>query len=75
MQVISILQVIISIILVVTILMQNRGSSLGGAFGGGGGASYHTKRGFEKFLSSASVGFALLFLLLALLNVYLEANF
>lgn len=73
MQFISISQVVISILLAISILLQNRGSSLGGAFGGGG-ASYHTRRGFEKFLSWASIALATLFLVSALLNVYLAGH-
>lgn len=71
----TVVQVIIAILLTVTILMQNKGSSLGNAFGGGsgvGGGSFHTKRGFEKFLARFSVVLSVLFLGIALLNIYLQ---
>jgi protein translocase SecG subunit len=45
-------QIILSIILVITILLQKSDAGIGGAFGSGndGGSTYHTRRGFEKFL-------------------------
>ncbi len=70
MQFIELFQVIVSILLIVAILMQNRGSSLGSGFGGDSFASYHTKRGFEKFLVRATIFLSFLFLLLSLLNVW-----
>lgn len=72
MRFIELFQVIISILLIVAILMQNRGSSLGSGFGGDSFASYHTKRGFEKFLVRATVFLAFFFLLLSLLNVWVK---
>ena len=53
-------QIVLGILLSVSIMMQSRGAGLGGAWGGSGG-SYHTKRGFEKLLSRASVVLAVLF--------------
>ena len=64
-----ILQAIIAIMLIVSILMQNRGSGLGAVFGGDFGG-YHTKRGFEKFLFRISVVLAILFAIIALVNIY-----
>lgn len=68
-----ILQAIIAILLATSILMQNRGSGLGAVFGGDFGG-YHTKRGFEKFLFRGSVGLAILFAIVALINIYLGAG-
>lgn len=70
MKFLSIAQVIVSIFLIVSILLQNRGSGLGGAFGGGDAADYYTRRGFEKFLVYASIALSILFLGLALANVF-----
>lgn len=68
----SIAQAVISVLLVVSILLQNRGSGLGGAFGGGDLSNYYTKRGMEKFLVYATIALAVLFIGLAILNVYLS---
>lgn len=53
--------------------MQNRGSGLGAVFGGDFGG-YHTKRGFEKFLMRSTIVLAVLFAVVALINIYLGAG-
>jgi len=68
MRFIIISQLIVSVLLVVSILMQNRGSGLSAAFGGDFGG-FHTKRGFEKFLSRMSVLLAIIFIVLAIASV------
>ncbi|QQS60989.1 MAG: preprotein translocase subunit SecG [Candidatus Moraniibacteriota bacterium] len=70
MHTLEVLQVIVSLLLIVSILMQNRGSSLGGGFGGDSFSSYHTKRGFEKFLVRISIFLSFAFLALSLANVW-----
>ena len=57
----GIVQIIISVLLVIAILLQNRGAGLSETFGGSGNV-YQTKRGFDKFLFSATVILAILFL-------------
>lgn len=59
-QILSVVQIIISLFLIISILLQNRGSQLGVSFGGGG-ETYRSKRGVEKFLFYASIVFAVLF--------------
>ncbi|MDQ5901352.1 MAG: preprotein translocase subunit SecG [Patescibacteria group bacterium] len=56
------IQIILSIVLVISILLQKSESSLGGAFGSGNdsGATYHTRRGFEKFLFRLTIVLAIL---------------
>ena len=63
-------QALVSILLVASILLQNRGAGLGTAFGGDFGG-YHTKRGFEKFIVYATIFFAFIFFMLAIVNVRL----
>ena len=73
MKIISIIQVIVSIFLMIAILLQNRGSGLSAAFGGDFGG-YYTKRGFEKFLFYLSIILSTLFIILAIINVYLASK-
>jgi len=68
--ILSVIQIILSILLVTSILLQQRGSGLGAAFGGEGNV-FRTKRGFEKSLFYASIVLAVLFFLTAILNVVL----
>lgn len=70
MKLISIIQIIVSVLLVISILLQNRGAGLSGTFGGSMGG-YYTKRGFEKFLVYFSIGLSVLFIGLAIANLVL----
>ena len=65
--ILTVLQVIWAILLITTILMQQRGTGLGGAFGGTGSV-YRSKRGLERTLFRATIGFAILFVGTALAN-------
>jgi protein translocase SecG subunit len=70
-QYLFIAQGIISVFLIVSILLQQRGSSLGSAFGGSG--SFHvSRRGAEKKLYWATVVFGVIFVILAMLNLFLK---
>lgn len=64
-------QIILSVLLVGAILLQRTGAQVGGAFGGSDNWStaFHTRRGFEKTLFTATIILAILFGLSALLNL------
>ncbi len=64
-------QVIISIVLIVLILIQERSSGLSTIFGGGGGTPYQTRRGLEKVIFIATIITAVIFAILAILNLVL----
>lgn len=53
--IISILQIIISVVLIILILLQERGSGLSGVFGGSGEGFYQTRRGLEKIIFIATI--------------------
>ncbi len=64
------IQIVLAVLLVTTILLQQRGSGLGGAFGGDNfSATFHKRRGAEKFLFRASIALAITFVLSALIHV------
>lgn len=69
----SIIQIILSVLLVIAILLQNTGSGIEGALGGGDSSVsvHNTRRGFEKFLFHATIVIAVLFALSALLPLIL----
>jgi len=54
----------------VSILLQNRGSGLSSAFGGDFGG-YYTKRGMEKFLFYISVVLGTIFVILAIVTIWI----
>lgn len=70
MTLLNIFQIVLGILLVVTILMQQKGTGLGAAFGGGGNV-YHTKRGAEKVLHTATIIFAVIFFGLLVANIFI----
>lgn len=68
---INIIQVILSVLLIVAILLQQRGGGLSSVFGGDGGV-YRTRRGLEKIIFIATIVLAVLFILAALLSIFLR---
>lgn len=66
--IIVIFQIILGLLLTTAILIQAKGTGLGSAWGGGG-ETYHSKRGVEKLLFSASIILAVLFILISIINV------
>jgi len=68
--ILNILQIIITILLVGAILLQQRGGGLSPVFGGEG--VYRTRRGIEKAIFRATIVLAVLFLVMALLNIILR---
>lgn len=60
MSVITIAQIIVSILLVVVILLQERSSGLSGVFGGNS-EFYHTRRGLEKIIFWSTIVLAVAF--------------
>lgn len=66
MNLITIVQIIISVVLIGTIILQTRGTQLGMTFGGSG-QSFRSKRGFEKFLYYVTIVFAVLFAAVSIL--------
>jgi len=66
--ILSIIQIVISVVLIAAILLQHRGSGLGSAFGGEGNV-YKTKRGIEKSLHIFTIVLVFAFLATSFLNL------
>ena len=64
----TILQLIISVVLVILILLQERSAGLSGIFGGEGGF-YQTRRGLEKIIFRGTVVLAALFIIIAIVQL------
>lgn len=71
MNIITILQIIVSIILAIGILLQHTGSGIEGALGGGSSfeSVHSTRRGFELFTFHITIVAAIAFATLGVLNV------
>ena len=70
MTIIPILQIVVSVLLITLVLLQQGGSGLGSTFGQEGGA-YATRRGAQKKIFSATIVLGAVFIVLALLNLFL----
>ncbi|MBI5079488.1 preprotein translocase subunit SecG [Candidatus Wolfebacteria bacterium] len=66
---ISLAQIVISVILIILILLQERSSGLSGVFGGQEGEFYSTRRGLERLIFAATIVLIIIFLGLSLLNI------
>jgi len=68
------IQIVLSLLLILGVVLQQRGASLGGAFGGDNFAStFYKRRGAEKFLFTATIVVAVLFVAAALANLLISA--
>lgn len=68
---ISILQIVVSVVLIVLILLQERSSGLSGILGGGSGEGdvYQKRRGLEKIIFRATIVLVIIFAGLSLINL------
>lgn len=69
--IITVAQIVISVVLVVAILLQNRGEGLSSFFGGGG-EIFRTRRGVESSLYYVTIVLAVLLVALSLINTALS---
>lgn len=67
MNILSIFQIIVSVLLIASILLQERGAGVSSTFGGQGGY-YFQKRGAEKILFWSTVSLSVIFFGLAIAN-------
>lgn len=70
-QILNIIQIVISVLLAGAILLQRRGGGLSPVFGGESEA-YRTRRGLERGLFGATIVLAFLFLVTAVLHILLS---
>lgn len=69
--ILSFVQILISIVLIISILLQAKGTGLGNVFGGGG-ETFRSKRGMEKILYTFTIVLCVLFLISSLLGVIVK---
>ncbi|MBP6975056.1 MAG: preprotein translocase subunit SecG [Candidatus Pacebacteria bacterium] len=66
--ILPIIQIVLAVLLTVAVLFQQSEAGAGGAFGGTDSvSSWRTRRGFEKFLFTATIVLAVLFVVSALM--------
>jgi preprotein translocase subunit SecG len=67
----NIIQILLGIVLTVLVLFEVRSSGMGGVFGGAQTNLIRNRRGPELLLFRMTVGFSILFFLVAVINVLL----
>jgi preprotein translocase subunit SecG len=64
--------IITSIALIASIMLQSKGVGLGSLSGGDSGGVYTQRRGIDKVLFYVTIGLSVLFLVLALISVFIS---
>ena len=66
----TVIQIILSILLIIAILLQAKGTGLGSEWGGSG-KFYHTKRGMERVLFGFTIFIASVYFITSIVNFVL----
>lgn len=69
---ITIAQIVVSMILIVLVLIQERSAGMSGLFGGDGGGIYQTRRGLERIAFGSTVVFVIIFAVLSIAQLVLR---
>ncbi|HVA96906.1 MAG TPA: preprotein translocase subunit SecG [Candidatus Acidoferrales bacterium] len=69
--IITILQIVISVLLIASILLQAPGTGLSPVFGGGG-ESFRTKRSAQKFLLIGTIALSAILGILSIVQLFLQ---
>jgi preprotein translocase subunit SecG len=65
------IEIVLSVLIVVSVLLQQSAAGIGGALGGSDVSStFHTRRGFERFLFISTFVLAILFVLATLAAIF-----
>jgi protein translocase SecG subunit len=69
MDLIAIIQIVLSVVLIVLILMQRNDASVGSAFGSDGGGPERTRRGAERAIFLLTIIVAVAFVMLSVVSL------
>ena len=69
--IVLILNIIVSLIIIGLILMQGKGAGLGSAWGGAG-EMFQTRRGVEKIVLKATIAVVVIFFAISVYNLFLK---
>lgn len=69
-QILTIVQILISVLLILVIMIQAKGTGLGRTFGGGSGTSF-SRRGLEKLIFRSTFILSFLFILISILQLFI----
>ena len=69
MNILLLLQILVSILMIVLVTLQSKDTSLGSSFSSVTQSGFHTKRGPEKLIYMGTIFLAVVFILLSFLNI------
>ncbi len=72
--VIAVIQIILAVAIIALILLQERSSGMSGLLGGGGDGYYQTRRGMERFVFYSTIVLSVVFVILAVYQLYAQAH-
>jgi protein translocase SecG subunit len=72
--IVAIIQIILAVIIITLILLQERSSGMSGLLGGSGGGFYQARRGIERVIFYSTIVLSIVFVLLALYQLYAGAH-
>lgn len=70
--ILTIAQIVVSMIIIVLVLLQERSAGMSGIFGGDGGGIYQTRRGIERIAFGSTIMFTILFVVLSIAQLVLR---
>jgi preprotein translocase subunit SecG len=68
----SVAQIILSVAMIAAIILQSKAAGLGGLSGGDTGGVFRARRGVERTLFFITIGLAIAFFVVAIVNVILS---
>ncbi len=71
---IAVVQIILAALIIVLILLQERSSGMSGLLGGDSGGFYQARRGVEKAVFYSTIVLAILFVVLAIYQLYAQSH-
>jgi len=71
---IAIIQIILAVVIITLILLQERSSGMSGLLGGDGGGYYQARRGMEKTVFYSTIVLSVVFVFLAVFQLYLQTH-
>ncbi len=72
--IIAIVQIVVSILIIALILLQERSSGMSGLLGGDSGGYYQARRGMEKTIFYATIALCVIFVALAVYQLYVQVH-
>jgi protein translocase SecG subunit len=70
--ILTIAQILVSLVLIVLVLLQERSAGMSGIFGGDGGGIYQTRRGIERIAFGSTVVLAVVFAIISIAQLVLR---